>query len=320
MVAKISDTYGKRQIKNNRVPNTDLLPFVAKTKKNGTVYPVYLPYDATNSVQGVVWLSDSLSSKKASNGMTAMTPAGVKDNTINANATKDSNGNIVSKTVTDPSVTFVNEANFSGNTNFTSKPTLKNGFNVENPPTITVNWGQNNGSSYTTSGNARFNGKDMTINLGLNQIPLAMIPQEAQERVYVVDSFAAMLTLTTSQVQNGDTIKINGSEATSFEEAGKVYIVRDQTKLNSFSGIGNPSTKDGIATITSSANFKAAFVEFSAGIAAAARKFDKNKTIQLRGDCIGSWTGDGSTDLWEINTTVEEISKEDIANIFGVTL
>ncbi len=320
MAAKIPDTYGKRQIKNNRVPNTDLLPFVAKTKKNGTVYPIYLPYDATDSVQGVVWLSDNLSSKKASNGMTAITPAGVKDNTVNANATKDSDGNIIGKTVTDPSVTFISDTNFSGSTNFVSKPTFKNGFNVENPPTITVNWGQDNGSDYTTFGKAKFDGKDMTINLALDQIPIAMIPQEARERVYVADSFAEMLTLTTDEVQNGDTIKINGSEATSFDEAGKIYIVRDQTKLNGFSGLGDPSTKEGIAAIIASDDFQDAFVEFSAGTAAATNKFNKNKTIQLKGDCTGSWTGDGSTDLWEINTSVAEISKEDIANIFGVTL
>lgn len=78
-----SSIYFNRQTDPGRTPNTDFPPFVTKTRKNETIYPVYTPYDATSTVQGVVWLTDDVESsgKNAENGMTAVTPKGTKDYT-----------------------------------------------------------------------------------------------------------------------------------------------------------------------------------------------------------------------------------------------
>lgn len=83
MSSEGSSIYFNRQIDQDRTPNTDFPPFVAKTKKNETVYPIYTPYDATDVVQGAVWLTDDVegSEKNAENGMTAVTPKGAKDYT-----------------------------------------------------------------------------------------------------------------------------------------------------------------------------------------------------------------------------------------------
>lgn len=73
--------YFTRQLDKGRNPNQDFPPFVTKTKKDDAVYPLYTPYDATDTVQGSVWLTDDVenSGRNAENGMTAATPEGVKN-------------------------------------------------------------------------------------------------------------------------------------------------------------------------------------------------------------------------------------------------
>lgn len=97
--------------KKERVPNDKLPPFFAETqvKVNGKneVWPLYIPFDATDKTQGVVWLTDDLVDKKtnsvlgAERGMTAITPQGVKDNTLwttkNESGVKTSSDDIVFK-------------------------------------------------------------------------------------------------------------------------------------------------------------------------------------------------------------------------------
>ena len=81
MSSEGSSIYFNRQTDKDRTPNIDFPPFVTKTKKNEVIYPIYTPYDATDAVQGAVWLTDDVedSGKNAKNGMTAATPNGVKD-------------------------------------------------------------------------------------------------------------------------------------------------------------------------------------------------------------------------------------------------
>lgn len=59
-------------------------------------------------------------------------------------------------------------------------------------------------------------------------IPLSKLPQGALERMVVVADDTARLALTTSQVQQGDTVKVTSS--------GKMYFVVDETKLSSEAG------------------------------------------------------------------------------------
>ncbi len=80
-----SSKHFTRQLDKARNPNENFPPFVAKTERNETIYPLYTPYDATDTVQGSVWLTDDIESsgKSAKAGMTAVTPKGAKDFTKN---------------------------------------------------------------------------------------------------------------------------------------------------------------------------------------------------------------------------------------------
>ena len=53
-------------------------------------------------------------------------------------------------------------------------------------------------------------------------LPLSVIPHGALERMYVVENAGDLATVTSEQVQNGDTIRVNG---------GSMYFVTDDTKL-----------------------------------------------------------------------------------------
>lgn len=59
-------------------------------------------------------------------------------------------------------------------------------------------------------------------------IPIENLPKSALERIYVVTDDEDRLALTTEQVQNGDTVKVNNT--------GLMYFVKDDTKLNSEDG------------------------------------------------------------------------------------
>lgn len=58
-------------------------------------------------------------------------------------------------------------------------------------------------------------------------LPLSVIPKAALERIYTVNSAADLATLTSEQVQNGDTVKV----ADKGDTIGTMYMVADATKL-----------------------------------------------------------------------------------------
>lgn len=58
-------------------------------------------------------------------------------------------------------------------------------------------------------------------------LPLSVIPKAALERIYTVNSAADLVTLTSEQVQNGDTVKV----ADEGDTIGTMYMVADVTKL-----------------------------------------------------------------------------------------
>lgn len=58
-------------------------------------------------------------------------------------------------------------------------------------------------------------------------LPLSVIPKAALERIYTVNSAADLATLTSEQVQNGDTVKVADKGGT----IGTMYMVADATKL-----------------------------------------------------------------------------------------
>lgn len=126
-MAKVNYDYTSRHwsSKKGRETNENLPPFFAETKVNGRVWPLYIPFDATDKTQGVVWLSDALTDEGASAGMTAMTPKGVKDNTLVA--TKNGAGQKVST----ESVVFKGPVEFGGTVTGITSPDSPGG-NIKN--------------------------------------------------------------------------------------------------------------------------------------------------------------------------------------------
>lgn len=132
-MAKVNYDYTSRHwsTKKGRTPNEKLPPFFAETqvKVNGKneVWPLYIPFDATDQTQGVVWLSDSLAKEEsAETGMTAMTPKGVKDNTLVA-----IKNDITGQKVSTENILFNGDIEFKGHVTGITSPDSPGG-NIKN--------------------------------------------------------------------------------------------------------------------------------------------------------------------------------------------
>lgn len=130
-------------------------------------------------------------------------------------------------------------------------------------------------------------------------LPLSVIPHGALERMYVVESVGDLATVTSEQVQNGDTIRVNG---------GSMYYVTDDTKLGTgdymqglavytagtassvnWSGVqGTPTTLSGYG-ITDAVNANEKVAEANAGNAG------KILVLNAEGKLPTSITGDAAT-------------------------
>lgn len=169
--------------KKERVPNDKLPPFFAETqvKVNGKneVWPLYIPFDATDKTQGVVWLTDDLIDKKTSKvlgaerGMTAITPQGVKDNTLCA--TKTASGKTSSE-----NIIFGGNITFTGSVSGISSPD-KPGGNIDN---LVVNIA--NANLLSTDPNY-FLGtgsiKNDVVTVPIGRLPLNMIPALTEDKL-----------------------------------------------------------------------------------------------------------------------------------------
>lgn len=161
--------------KKSRTPNKpqDFPPFFAETKVNGKVWPLYVPFDATSKTQGSVWLSDSLTEENATNGMTAMTPKGVKDNTLCA--TKTASGKTSSE-----NIIFGGNITFTGSVSGISSPD-KPGGNIDN---LVVNIANANLLSTDPNyflGTGRIKNDVVTVPIG--RLPLNMIPALTEDKL-----------------------------------------------------------------------------------------------------------------------------------------
>ena len=235
--------------------------------------PVYIAPDGTDTVQGDVKLSDATNSTlNAASGMTAATPAAVKavadtaankldkvagaDQTV-ASAVTFNNAITAQRGVTVPTGQF-----FTGNLNgnATTATTL------QTSRQISVKIG--NG----IAGTANFNGGanaaivipqvDASV-VTTGMLPLSVLPQGALERLVKVADEKARFALTTDDIQLGDSVLQL--------DTGVMYIVIDQTKLNSADG----------------------YQEYSAGTAVSAERVEHALTIQKNG--IQEFVYDGST-------------------------
>nr|DAR02212.1 MAG TPA: hypothetical protein [Bacteriophage sp.] len=202
-MAKVDYDYTSRHwsSKKGREVNENLPPFFAETqvKVNGKneIWPLYIPFDATDKTQGVVWLSDTLTDESASAGMTAMTPKGVKDNTLVA--TKNGAGQKVST----ESVVFKGPVEFSGTVTGITSPDNPGG-NIKNLvvkianknvlPTDEINYILGSGSIQ--------NGV-VTVPIGI--LPLNMIPSLTEDKLpnNISGSKIANGTITSDKITDG---------------------------------------------------------------------------------------------------------------------
>lgn len=129
-MAELKYDYKSRHWSNNKTrpanSKEEFPPFIAKTKIGETEWPLYIPFDATDQTQGVVWLSDTLTDESASAGMTAMTPKGVKDNTLVA--TKN---DITGQKVSTENILFNGDIEFKGHVTGITSPDSPGG-NIKN--------------------------------------------------------------------------------------------------------------------------------------------------------------------------------------------
>ena len=196
--------------------------------------PIYELPDATDKIYGGVLLSDAVNSTAAAaKGVTAATPKAVK-------TAYDTANNKLDKTTTTAQTV-------AGATTFSSLVTGSKGFSgdlagnattatkLQTARTLTVSV-TGTGDENQISGSTTFDGsKDVTISIPrvpapaiIGTISLANLPQGAMDKLVTVASAAKRLALTTDTVQTGDSVYQS--------DTGAMYMVVDDTKLNSESG------------------------------------------------------------------------------------
>lgn len=217
------------------------LNFVAKVwdaKANngvGAYRPIYIAPDATNTVQGDVFLSDVANANlTAAEGMTAATPKAVNSVLSTANNKLDKTTTTAQSVAS--TVSFANTATFTkqvqGNGGFKGDlvGNASTATTLKTARTIKLDAG---GASSTAS----FDGSS-NIAISLSQVdasivskgtlPLSVIPQAALERLVKVASEAARYKLTTNDVQLGDSVLQTDTNV--------MYIVVDTANLANANG------------------------------------------------------------------------------------
>ena len=208
------------------------LNFVAKVyDPTAKAYrPIYILPDATDKVQGGVYLSDSVSaSDAAATGVVAATPKAVKSANDNAN-------NRLSKTTTTAqtvasAVTFTGQitanggvkGDLTGNADTATKLKTARTFSVKAGANGTAGTGSFDGSGNVSITIPTIDGTAIT-----GTVPLSSIPQGALERLVRVADQAARFKLTTSNVQLGDSVLQL--------DTGVMYVVVDEANLSSAAG------------------------------------------------------------------------------------
>ena len=225
-MAKINYNYTSRHwsSKKERDPNDKLPPFFAETqvKVNGKneIWPLYIPFDATDKTQGVVWLSDTLTDESASAGMTAMTPKGVKENTLVA--VKNGAGQKVST----ESVVFKGPVEFSGTVTGIGSPDGSGG-NIKNLvvkianknvlPTDEINYILGSGSI-----------QNDVVTVPIGTLPLNMIPSLTEDKLpnNISGGKIASGTITSDKISS-----INGNKIEDSTISGDKISIIDGSKI-----------------------------------------------------------------------------------------
>lgn len=202
-MAELKYDYKSRHWSNNKTrpanSKEEFPPFIAKTKIDETEWPLYIPFDATDQTQGVVWLSDSLTKEEgADRGMTAMTPKGVKDNTLVA--TKN---DVTGQKVSTENILFNGDIEFKGHVTGITSPDSPGG-NIKNLvvkianknvlPTDEINYILGSGSI-----------KNDVVTVPIGMLPLNMIPSLTEDKLpnNISGSKIANGTITGDKITDG---------------------------------------------------------------------------------------------------------------------
>lgn len=221
-MAKVNYDYTSRHwsSKKGRETNENLPPFFAETKVNGKIWPLYIPFDATDKTQGVVWLSDTLTDEGASAGMTAMTPKGVKDNTLVA--TKNSAGQKVST----ESIVFKGPVEFGGTVTGITSPGTPGG-NIKNLVVKIANKNvlPTDERDYIL-GSGTIQNDVVTVPIGM--LPLNMIPSLTEDKLpsNISGSKIADGTITSDKI-----LSINGNKIEDGTISGDKFSIIDGSKI-----------------------------------------------------------------------------------------
>lgn len=208
------------------------LNFVAKVydPKAKAYRPIYILPDATDNVQGGVYLSDEINATdNAATGVVAATPKAVK--TVNDNANDRLSKTSTEDQVVAGPVVFTSQivanggvkGNLTGNADTATKLKNTRSFSIKAGANGTAGTGSFDGTGNVSITIPTIDGTAIT---GI--IPLSSIPQGALERLIRVADQTARFELTTDDVQLGDSVLQL--------DTGVMYVVIDQTKLTSEEG------------------------------------------------------------------------------------
>lgn len=199
-----------------------------------TYRPIYVAPDATNNKRGEVWLSDAINATdSAATGVVAATPKAVKAVNDNANNKLDKT-TANAQSVTSPTTfagRITGNGGFTGNLTGNVTGNADTATKLKNARSISVKGGNNGGTgsaNFDGSGNISITIPSIDAASVTGVLPFKVIPQGAFERLKRVTDKAARFRLTTTDVQNGDSVLQN--------DTGVMYVVIDDTKLNSDAG------------------------------------------------------------------------------------
>lgn len=210
--------------------------FVAKVydPTSKTYRPIYIAPDATNNKRGEVWLSDATNATdSADTGVVAATPKAVKAVNDNANNKLDkttANAQSV-KSPTTFTGRITGDGGFTGNLTGNVTGNADTATKLKTARSISVKGGNNGGTgsaNFDGSGNISITIPSIDAASVTGVLPLNTIPKGALERLVHVANKIARFQLTNTQVQTGDSVIQ--------DDTGVMYIVVDDTKLNSDAG------------------------------------------------------------------------------------
>ena len=188
------------------------------------------------------------------------------------------------------------------------------------------------GVSFNGTGNVTLNVTALDASKLTGTVPIDRLPAGALERLVTVENQAARFSLTTSNVQLGDTVQqldtgimyivvntgeldnANGYKEYTAATATKVPWSGVTDKPTSFTPSSHTHTIANVTGLQSALDGKLS----TTGNAASASKLSTARTISLGGDVTGSTTFDGSGNVTITATVKDDSHNHTIANVDGL--